>query len=70
MEPGVCSNSYGFNVAKLAGLPNSIVNRARDVGNKLEDINKARQLFIKTFNTKDVSMLKEIIRSIKTLKSV
>ena len=31
VEPGAADRSYGIEVAKLAGLPNSVVNRAREV---------------------------------------
>ncbi|WP_137135958.1 DNA mismatch repair protein MutS [Rhizobium sp. FKY42] len=45
--PGAADRSYGIQVAKLAGLPESVVARARDVLNKLEDAdrkNPANQL--------------------------
>lgn len=38
--PGAADRSYGIQVAKLAGLPESVVARARDVLNKLEDADR------------------------------
>jgi DNA mismatch repair protein MutS len=35
--PGAADRSYGIQVARLAGLPDSVVTRARDVLTKLED---------------------------------
>lgn len=35
--PGAADRSYGIQVARLAGLPDSVVSRARDVLTKLED---------------------------------
>jgi len=35
--PGAADRSYGIQVARLAGLPDSVVARARDVLTKLED---------------------------------
>lgn len=45
--PGAADRSYGIQVARLAGLPPSVVERARDVLDKLEDAgrkNPANQL--------------------------
>lgn len=30
---GACPKSYGFNAAKLAGMPNSVIKRAHEVWN-------------------------------------
>ncbi|WP_370691506.1 DNA mismatch repair protein MutS [Affinirhizobium pseudoryzae] len=38
--PGAADRSYGIQVAKLAGLPEAVVSRARDVLNKLEDADR------------------------------
>jgi DNA mismatch repair protein MutS len=34
--PGATDDSYGIEVAKLAGLPNPVINRARDILQELE----------------------------------
>jgi DNA mismatch repair protein MutS len=36
LAPGVCSQSYGIEVAKLAGLPGKVLSRARDLLGLLE----------------------------------
>ena len=40
LKEGVCDRSYGLHVAKLAGLPDTVINRAREV---LEDLEKRRE---------------------------
>ena len=35
--PGATDDSYGIEVAKLAGLPNAVINRAREILTGLED---------------------------------
>ena len=37
LQPGKASKSYGIAVAKLAGLPRSVIGRANEVLDKLED---------------------------------
>ena len=37
--PGATDDSYGVEVAKLAGLPNAVVNRAREILAELEEEN-------------------------------
>ena len=34
--PGATDDSYGVEVAKLAGLPNAVINRAREILEELE----------------------------------
>ena len=34
--PGATDDSYGVEVAKLAGLPNAVINRAREILSELE----------------------------------
>ena len=34
--PGAADDSYGVEVAKLAGLPNAVINRAREILTELE----------------------------------
>jgi len=36
IEEGACDHSYGIQVAKLAGLPNSLLNRAKEILSNLE----------------------------------
>ncbi|GMF72675.1 unnamed protein product [[Candida] boidinii] len=47
LENGVCNNSYGLNVAKLAGIPNSILTKGLSISNDLQlkmEISKALRL--------------------------
>lgn len=69
LEPGVCSNSYGFNVAKLAGLPSSIVERAREIADELQVVNVNRELFVQVFGGNDISQVKEGILKLKSLNT-
>jgi len=36
IEEGACDHSYGIQVAKLAGLPNTLLNRAKEILSNLE----------------------------------
>ncbi|CAG4959685.1 unnamed protein product [Colias eurytheme] len=36
LSPGACPKSYGFNAARLAGVPTDITRRARNIANELE----------------------------------
>ncbi|KAH7642757.1 dna mismatch repair protein msh6-like protein [Dermatophagoides farinae] len=36
LQPGICNKSYGFNVAKLAGIPNEIIRRAHQHSQQFE----------------------------------
>lgn len=42
--PGGVDESYGIEVAKLAGLPNKIINRAKELLEQLEAENKRQDL--------------------------
>ena len=35
--PGICDNSYGIHCAKICGIPKAIVNRAEEIGRKLDE---------------------------------
>lgn len=45
---GICPKSYGFNIAKLAGIPIQVVRHARNEANHLEERMNASKL-IKTY---------------------
>ena len=47
IEEGAAGQSYGIEVAELAGVPDPVVNRARDILYQLEKDNKGRRLIIK-----------------------
>ncbi|MBQ6143074.1 MAG: DNA mismatch repair protein MutS [Clostridia bacterium] len=54
--PGGADDSYGIEVAKLAGLPQNIINRSKDILKMLES-NKYPESKSKNEETKDVSQL-------------
>ena len=55
--PGATDDSYGIEVAKLAGIPNSVITRAREILAELES-GKAEQTVQKTAEPEDqISML-------------
>ncbi|KAJ6635780.1 putative DNA mismatch repair protein Msh6 [Pseudolycoriella hygida] len=65
---GACPKSYGFNAAKLAGMPNSIIKRAHELSKKVEAIALKRKLFSKLLSSSDtdVSEVQDILLKLKT----
>nr|XP_022900437.1 probable DNA mismatch repair protein Msh6 [Onthophagus taurus] len=61
MARGVCPKSYGFNVAKLAGLPQSIISRSRELARELESLTKTRELMKNVFMCDDVLKIRELL---------
>ena len=57
--PGATDDSFGVEVAKLAGLPNTVINRARQILQELECEDNPRPVKSQTFEEEDaqVSML-------------
>ena len=57
--PGATDDSFGVEVAKLAGLPNTVINRARQILQELECEDSPRPVKSQTFEEEDaqVSML-------------
>uniref|UniRef100_A0A0P4VS63 DNA mismatch repair protein n=1 Tax=Scylla olivacea TaxID=85551 RepID=A0A0P4VS63_SCYOL len=47
---GSCPKSYGFNVARLAGLPETVIRQAREKARELEMINLKKQAFSRVVN--------------------
>lgn len=60
MARGRCPKSYGFNVARLAGLKHCIVTRGREISKELEDETKHRKIFRDLF-TADISTIRSVI---------
>lgn len=58
---GGADQSYGIQVAKLAGLPDKVIHRAKEILNELEtnDINKNNSINNKNSNKEDVSTIAE-----------
>lgn len=62
---GRCPKSYGFNVARLAGVAANIISRAREVAKTLEDENRNRHLISKLFSTStSIADVKNMINSL------
>lgn len=45
LSSGACPKSYGFNAARLAGVPPVITNRAHEISKKLEQETNQKHLF-------------------------
>lgn len=63
---GPCPKSYGFNAAKLAGMPIGIIKRAYEFSKKIEAAAQQRKLFIKLMAMTEVSDVREIVGKLKT----
>ena len=55
--PGAADDSYGVEVAKLAGLPNTVINRAREILEELESQAPAAPVLTPAQEDDQVSML-------------
>ena len=55
--PGATDDSFGVEVAKLAGLPNSVVNRARQILEELESQDPHRPVAVQAAQDDQISML-------------
>ena len=53
--PGGVDESYGIEVAKLAGLPNKIINRAKELLEQLEAENKKARLAAQQIESDQIS---------------
>lgn len=43
LTDGACPKSYGVNVARLAGLPDGVINRAASFASQLEEQHQSKQ---------------------------
>lgn len=62
---GACPKSYGFNAAKLAGMPNSVIKRAHELSKKVEATALQRKLFSKILTSTDISQVKDLLIKLK-----
>lgn len=63
---GACPKSYGFNAARLAGVPLQIIKRAHEIADQLERETNRRKMFVKLWKaTRD--NIKDIIAEFKTI---
>lgn len=65
LREGNCPQSYGFNAAKLAGLPRSIIERAYKVATELETTTKLRKLFHNLLLSEDPLSIRNQLKSLK-----
>lgn len=68
LAEGNCPKSYGFNAARLAGLPQSIISRAREVAKELERKARNRQIIFKLAHATSDSEKIAIVKDLKNLK--
>lgn len=58
LSPGACPKSYGFNAARLAGIPKEITRRAHQISKNLEKeatcVRAFRQIIKKECQPKDI----------------
>ena len=57
LEPGGTEHSFGIHVAKMAGMPGKVVNRAKEVLSQLEDSNRNSNGTPKSKNLKTIDNL-------------
>ncbi len=74
--PGASEKSYGIHVAKLAGLPDEIIERAEEILNQLEPTEKELPLFkvaetkVVTYEPKKKELSGEFERLVKLIDSI
>ncbi|KAK0081399.1 hypothetical protein PV325_012235 [Microctonus aethiopoides] len=63
---GACPKSYGFNAARLAGIPLSITKRAHEIAEKLQRETNRRKIFIKLWKA-DNKSLENVITGLQNI---
>lgn len=64
---GPCPKSYGFNAAKLAGMPKEVIRHAYELARKVERDALKRRIFAKIITkTPDIADLKTILNKLKS----
>ncbi|XP_013166336.1 PREDICTED: probable DNA mismatch repair protein Msh6 [Papilio xuthus] len=64
LTPGSCPKSYGFNAARLAGIPKDITQRAQRISKNLEKEATCARAFRDIFKNTDASGLRELLSSL------
>lgn len=67
LTKGSCPKSYGFNAARLAGLPENVITRAHEIASDLEKIAKYRQIICNLAHADKVAR-RDIITLLKNFK--
>lgn len=60
---GACPKSYGFNAARLAGIPSVITNRSREIAKQMEQETNYKHLFANLCKAEE-SEIKTLIANI------
>ncbi|XP_059613842.1 probable DNA mismatch repair protein Msh6 [Phlebotomus argentipes] len=66
---GPCPKSYGFNAAKLAGMPVTIIRRAHELSKKVESNALKRQIFSRILSTANVEEIRNLLSKLKAFGS-
>lgn len=56
LSEGACPKSYGFNAARLAGVPSIITKRAHEISSKMEQETYHKHIFTTLCKTNAVDM--------------
>jgi DNA mismatch repair protein MSH6 len=65
---GACPKSYGFNAARLAGVPSSIIQTGYDKAAQFEKEGEQRKLFQHLFSKKQKSLnIASLIKQVHTV---
>ncbi|XP_023245982.1 LOW QUALITY PROTEIN: probable DNA mismatch repair protein Msh6 [Copidosoma floridanum] len=67
LSQGACPKSYGFNAARLAGIPAHITKRAQEIATKLENEVNLRHAFTTLCKINDGLSMKSVLKSLTTL---
>jgi DNA mismatch repair protein MSH6 len=65
LTAGACPKSYGFNAARLAGIPKDITRRAHHISKKLERDATCARAFRSMLKLDHVSQMKELLSNLK-----
>ncbi|KAK4878256.1 hypothetical protein RN001_010762 [Aquatica leii] len=64
LKAGSCPKSYGFNAAKLAGLPKDIIKNAHKIATELENVIKQRRALRSIMLCTDPDAIREMLKSL------
>ncbi|XP_066598080.1 probable DNA mismatch repair protein Msh6 [Prorops nasuta] len=61
LSKGACPKSYGFNAARLAGVPPIITKRAHEIANKVEQDSNQKHIFTSLFKADNGAAIRNIL---------
>lgn len=64
LSPGACPKSYGFNAARLAGIPREITQRAHTISRNLESEATCVRAFRDVIKTDNAAELRKILSAL------